>query len=55
VRSPAAEEHLDDPEAAGEAAAAEVDPPTDGLASSWYRRRMTRVFVRRALEESHAV
>jgi carbon-monoxide dehydrogenase medium subunit len=55
VRSPAAEAHLDDPEAAGEAAAAEVDPPTDGLASSWYRRRMTRVFVRRALEESHAV
>jgi CO/xanthine dehydrogenase FAD-binding subunit len=55
VRSPAAEAHMDDPEAAGEAAAAEVDPPTDGLASSWYRRRMTRVFVRRALEESHAV
>jgi aerobic carbon-monoxide dehydrogenase medium subunit len=55
VRSPAAEAHLDDPEAAGEAAAAEVDPPTDGLASSWYRRRMTRVFVRRALEESHGV
>jgi len=55
VRSPAAEAHLDDPEAAGEAAADAVDPPTDAIASSWYRRRMTRVFVRRALEESHAV
>jgi carbon-monoxide dehydrogenase medium subunit len=55
VRSPAAEAHLHDPEAAGTAAAAEVDPPTDGIASAWYRRRMTQVFVRRALEESHAV
>ena len=35
--------------------AAEVDPPTDGIASAWYRKRMTEVFVRRALEESHAV
>ncbi|MGH2947743.1 MAG: hypothetical protein ACRDPC_16080 [Solirubrobacteraceae bacterium] len=25
------------------------------MASAWYRRRMTRVFVRRALEELHAV
>jgi aerobic carbon-monoxide dehydrogenase medium subunit len=55
VRSAGAEAHLDDPGAAGEAAAAEVDPPTDGIASSWYRKRMTEVFVRRALEESHAV
>jgi aerobic carbon-monoxide dehydrogenase medium subunit len=55
VRSPAAEAHLDDPEAAGEAAAAEIDPPTDAIASAWYRRRMTRLFVRRALEQSHAV
>jgi carbon-monoxide dehydrogenase medium subunit len=55
VRSPAAEAHLDDPEAAGEAAAAAVDPPTDAIASAWYRRRMTQVFVRRALEESRAV
>jgi aerobic carbon-monoxide dehydrogenase medium subunit len=55
VRSPAAEAHLDDPEAAGEAAAAEVDPPADAIASAWYRERMTRVFVRRAVEESHAV
>ena len=55
VRSAGAEAHLSDPGAAGEAAAAEVDPPTDGIASSWYRKRMTAVFVRRALEESHAV
>ncbi|HET8755185.1 MAG TPA: FAD binding domain-containing protein [Solirubrobacteraceae bacterium] len=55
VRSAGAEAHLDDPGAAGKAAAAEVDPPTDGIASSWYRKRMTEVFVRRAVEESHAV
>jgi carbon-monoxide dehydrogenase medium subunit len=55
VRSAGAEAHLDDPGAAGAAAAAEVDPPTDGIASSWYRTRMTEVFVRRALEESHGV
>jgi CO/xanthine dehydrogenase FAD-binding subunit len=55
VRSAGAEAHLGDPGAAGTAAAAEVDPPTDGIASSWYRKRMTEVFVRRAVEESHAV
>jgi CO/xanthine dehydrogenase FAD-binding subunit len=55
VRSPGAEAHLADPAAAGAAAAGEVDPPTDGIASSWYRKRMTEVFVRRALEERHAV
>jgi CO/xanthine dehydrogenase FAD-binding subunit len=55
VRSAAAEALLDDPAAAGAAAAAEVDPPTDAIASAWYRRRMTEVFVRRALEERHAV
>jgi CO/xanthine dehydrogenase FAD-binding subunit len=37
------------------AAAAEIDPPTDAIASAWYRRRMTELFVRRALEASHAV
>jgi CO/xanthine dehydrogenase FAD-binding subunit len=52
VRSPAAEAHIDDPAAAGKAAAAAIDPPTDAIASAWYRRRMTRVFVRRALEEA---
>ena len=55
VRSAGAEAHIDDPEAAGRAAAAEVDPPTDGIASGWYRKRMTEVFVRRALEAWHAV
>lgn len=55
VRSAGAEAHLDDPVAAGKAAAAEVDPPTDGIASGWYRKRMTEVFVRRALEAWHAV
>jgi CO/xanthine dehydrogenase FAD-binding subunit len=55
VRSPAAEAHLDDPAAAGEAAAQEVDPRSDAIASAWYRRRMTRLFVQRAVEESHAL
>jgi CO/xanthine dehydrogenase FAD-binding subunit len=49
VRSPGAE--AGDPAAA----AAEIDPPTDAIASAWYRRRMTELFVRRALEASHAV
>jgi len=52
VRSAGAEAHLDDPVAAGVAAAGEVDPPTDGIASGWYRRRMTEVFVRKALEQT---
>jgi CO/xanthine dehydrogenase FAD-binding subunit len=38
-----------------ERAAAEIDPPTDAIASAWYRRRMTELFVRRALEAGHAV
>jgi CO/xanthine dehydrogenase FAD-binding subunit len=49
VRSPGAE--AGDPAAA----AAEIDPPTDAIASAWYRRRMTELFVRRALEAGHAV
>jgi CO/xanthine dehydrogenase FAD-binding subunit len=36
-------------------AAAEIDPPSDAIASAWYRRRMTELFVRRALEASNAV
>jgi CO/xanthine dehydrogenase FAD-binding subunit len=38
-----------------ERAAAEIDPPSDAIASAWYRRRMTELFVRRALEASNAV
>lgn len=49
VRSPGAE--AGDPVAA----AAEIDPPTDEIASSWYRRRMTELFVRRALEARDAI
>ena len=36
--------------AAAQAAQAECDPPTDALATGWYRRRMVGVYVRRALE-----
>jgi CO/xanthine dehydrogenase FAD-binding subunit len=36
-------------------AAAEIDPPSDAIASAWYRRRMTELFVRRALEAADAV
>jgi xanthine dehydrogenase small subunit len=36
--------------AAAEAAMAASDPPTDALASDWYRRKMVGVFVRRTLE-----
>ena len=37
--------------AAAAAAQAECDPPTDALASSWYRERMVGVYVRRVLEQ----
>ncbi len=37
------------------AAAAQIDPPSDAIASAWYRRRMTELFVRRALEAADAV
>jgi CO/xanthine dehydrogenase FAD-binding subunit len=36
--------------AAAEAAIAASDPPTDALASGWYRKKMVGVFVKRALE-----
>jgi CO/xanthine dehydrogenase FAD-binding subunit len=38
-----------------EQAAQQIDPPSDAIASAWYRRRMTELFVRRALEASDAV
>jgi CO/xanthine dehydrogenase FAD-binding subunit len=37
--------------AAGDAAAQECEPFTDPIASEWYRRKMTGVFVRRALTQ----
>jgi CO/xanthine dehydrogenase FAD-binding subunit len=36
-------------------AAEDIDPPSDAIASAWYRRRMTELFVRRALEAADAV
>jgi CO/xanthine dehydrogenase FAD-binding subunit len=40
--------------AAAEAAADECEPLADALASEWYRRRMVRIFVERALREQAA-
>lgn len=37
--------------AAAEAAMGECEPFTDAIATDWYRRRMTGLFVRRALEQ----
>ncbi len=37
--------------AAAAAAAEECEPFTDAIATDWYRRRMTALFVRRALEQ----
>jgi carbon-monoxide dehydrogenase medium subunit len=37
--------------AAAEAATAECEPFTDGIATEWYRRRMVGLFVGRALEQ----
>ncbi len=44
---------LDAPSIAAAAAAAadEADPATDGIATDWYRRRMTRLYVERALTD----
>jgi carbon-monoxide dehydrogenase medium subunit len=50
-RLPGAEAKADDPAAAGEAAAAEVSPRDDAIASAWYRSRTLPVLVRRALEQ----
>ena len=37
--------------AAAAAAAEHCEPFTDAIATDWYRRRMTGVFVARALEQ----
>jgi len=37
--------------AAAEAAAQDCEPFTDAIATDWYRRRMTGLFVRRALQQ----
>ena len=49
-RLPAAEAKAGDPAAAGEAAAADVSPHDDAIASAWYRSKTLPVLVRRALE-----
>jgi aerobic carbon-monoxide dehydrogenase medium subunit len=46
-----AEAKADDPQAAGEAALADVTFADDALASAWYRERTLRVLVRRALTQ----
>lgn len=46
-----AERLVDDPEAAGAAAASEVSFADDALASAWYRKRTLPVLVRRALNQ----
>jgi CO/xanthine dehydrogenase FAD-binding subunit len=51
VRLPSAEAAADDPEAAGQAALADVDPHDDALASAWYRRKALPVLVRTVLTE----
>ncbi len=51
VRLRAAEALAHDPEAAGAAAAEEVNPSDDPLASGWYRRRTLPSLVRRVLSE----
>ena len=38
------------PEAAAKEALVDCDPPTDALASAWYRRRMLPLLITRALE-----
>lgn len=38
--------------AAGDLAAAAIDPPDDGKAAPWYRQQLARVGVRRALEQA---
>lgn len=51
TRLPSAEARAADPEAAGEAALADVRLHDDALASAWYRARVLPVLVRRVLTD----
>ena len=51
----ATEAKASDPEAAAEAAAADVTFADDALASAWYRTRTLPVLVRRALTQLEEV
>jgi carbon-monoxide dehydrogenase medium subunit len=51
VRLPSAETAAQDPEAAGQAALADVTPHDDALASAWYRTKVLPVLVRRVLSD----
>jgi CO/xanthine dehydrogenase FAD-binding subunit len=51
VRLPSAEAKASDPDAAADAAAADVTFADDALASAWYRNRTLPVLVRRALTQ----
>ena len=51
VRLPSAEAKASDPDAAADAAAADVTFADDALASAWYRTRTLPVLVRRALTQ----
>ena len=51
IRLRAAEAVASNPEAAGEAAASDVEPADDPLASGWYRRRSLPALVKRVLSE----
>lgn len=51
LRLPSAEAKADDPEAAGQAALADVQLADDAVASAWYREQTLPILVRRALEQ----
>jgi carbon-monoxide dehydrogenase medium subunit len=55
VRLPSAEAKASDPDAAADAAAADVTFADDALASAWYRNRTLPVLVRRALTQLEEV
>ena len=51
TRLPSSEAAASDPEAAGQAALADVTPHDDAIASAWYRTKVLPVLVRRVLTE----